>query len=140
MVKDYTTDLDEPAAAHDGDMAADGHRRSRQIAAWKERITSSWSGVRVDAVESDGTMPGIGDERSVDAVVALGSLTGDDVEVQLVHGIVGQGDEIERPQTTTMAEVERVDDSRVRYRGSFSCDAAGQIGRASCRERVCQYV
>jgi starch phosphorylase len=128
MVKDYTTDLYEPAAAHDDDMAADGHRRSRQIAAWKERITSSWSGVRVDAVESDGTMPGIGDERSVDAVVALGSLTGDDVEVQLVHGIVGQGDEIERPQTTTMAEVERVDDSRVRYRGSFSCDAAGRYG------------
>src|SRR3546814_5534620 len=37
MVKDYTTDLYEPAAAHDDDMAADGHRRSRQIAAWKER-------------------------------------------------------------------------------------------------------
>src|SRR3546814_7915236 len=67
MVKDYTTDLYEPAAAHDDDMAADGHRRSRQIAAWKERITSSWSGVRGDAGESDGTMPGIGDERSVDA-------------------------------------------------------------------------
>ncbi|MFP5578173.1 MAG: alpha-glucan family phosphorylase [Acidimicrobiia bacterium] len=128
MVKDYTTDLYEPAAAHDDDMSADGHRRSRQIAAWKERITSGWSGVQVDAVESDGTMPGIGDERSVDAVVALGSLTGDDVEVQLVHGVVGQGDEIERPQTTTMAEVERVDDSRVRYRGSFSCDAAGRYG------------
>src|SRR3546814_4276820 len=73
-------------------------------------------------------MPGIGDERAVDARVARGSLTCDDVEVQLGHGIVGQGDEIERPQTTTMAEVERVDDSRVRYRGSFSCDAAGRYG------------
>src|SRR3546814_14340421 len=124
MVKDYTTDLYEPAAAHDDDMAADGHRRSRQIAAWKERITSSWSGVRVDAVESDGTMPGIGDERSVDAVVALGSLTGDDVEVQLVHGIVGQGDETERPPHTTLAEVARGAHSGARSRGAVPFERA----------------
>jgi starch phosphorylase len=73
-------------------------------------------------------VPGIGDERVVEAVVSLGSLSGDDVEVQLVHGIVGQGDEIEHPRTTAMTEVERVDDAHVRYRGGFACEAAGRYG------------
>jgi hypothetical protein len=27
-----------------------------------------------------------------------------------------------------MAEVDRVDDARVRYRGTFACDAAGRYG------------
>ena len=128
MVKDYTTDLYEPAAAHADDMSADGNRRAREMASWKDRIVAGWSDVRIDVVESDGTVPGIGDERTVDAVVALGDLDGGDVEVQLVHGIVGQGDEIERPQLTAMSEVERVDGSTVRYRGTFPCDAAGRYG------------
>src|SRR3546814_13501083 len=102
MVKDYTTDLYEPAAAHDDDMSADGHRRSRQIAAWKERITSGWSVVEVDAEESDGTMPGIGDERSVAAVAARGSLTGAAVDVQLFHGRGGQGHRRQSPHTQHM--------------------------------------
>ena len=127
-MKDYTTDLYEPAAAHADDMAADGHRRACEMATWKRHLVTGWSDVRVEGVESDGAAPGIGDERSVDAIVSLGSLSGRDVEVQLVHGIVGQGDELERPQTTAMAEVERVDDSRVRYRGTFACDAAGRYG------------
>jgi glycogen phosphorylase len=128
MVKDYTTALYEPAAAHADDMASDGHRRAREMATWKRHVVAGWSDVRIEGVESDGAVPAIGDERSVDAIVSLGSLSGTDVEVQLVHGIVGQGDELERPQTTAMAEVERVDDARVRYRGSFACDAAGRYG------------
>ena len=100
MVKDYTTDLYEPAAAHAHDMAADAHPPAREMASWKTRIVSGWSGVGVEAVESDGAMPGIGDERSVEAVVTLGSLSGADIEVQLVHGaeavVVDLGDAVER--------------------------------------------
>jgi len=128
MVKDYTTDLYEPAAEHVDRMCADAHARARGMAAWKERIVAGWPSVGVDAVEGDGSAPGIGDERTVDAVVRLGALSGEDVAVQLVHGAVGQGDELESPTVTTMAEVERVDDERVRYRGTFTCDAAGRYG------------
>lgn len=128
MVKDYTTALYEPAAGHVDRMAADEHRRSREMAAWKERVVRHWSEVGVEGVESDGTAPGIGDERTVEAVVRLGALGGDDVEVQLVHGVVGQADELESPAVTTMAEVEPAGDGLLRYRGTFSCDAAGRYG------------
>jgi starch phosphorylase len=128
MVKDYTTTLYEPAAEHVDRMAADAHARARGMAEWKTRVLAGWPSVRVEAVEGDGTAPGIGDERTVDAVVCLGPLSGADVSVQLVHGPVGSGDELESPSITTMDQVERIDDERVRHRASFTCEAAGRYG------------
>ncbi len=128
MVTDYTTELYEPAAAHVDRMVTDGHARSRALAAWKTRIADGWHGVHIDVVESDAGTTGIGDERMVDAVVSLGALASDDVEVQLLHGPVGQGDELERPAVTPMTEVERTDDIHARYRGEFTCDDAGRYG------------
>jgi glycogen phosphorylase len=128
MVKDYTTALYEPAAAHVDRMGADGSARAREMAAWKTRIVEAWPSVRIDAVESDGGTPGIGDERTVEAVVSLGSLGGDDVEVQLVHGTVGPADELESPAATPMVEVEQLHGGLLRYRATFSCEAAGRYG------------
>jgi len=128
MVKDYTTALYEPAAEHVDRMCADGNARAKGMAAWKARVLEAWPSVRVDSVESDSGMPGIGDERTVDAIVSLGALSGADVEVQLVHGVVGQADELESPRLTTMTEIEQLDGGLARYRGTFSCDAAGRYG------------
>jgi starch phosphorylase len=128
MVKDYTTDLYEPAAGHVERMRTDGYGPAKDLAKWKQRVLDDWHGVHVDSVESDASVTGLGDRRSVDAVVSLGALAGTDVEVQLVHGLVGQGDELESPETTTMVEVERTDDVHVRYRGEFPCDDAGRYG------------
>ncbi len=128
MVKDYTTELYEPAAAHEERMVADGHGRARDLHAWKQRVQGAWHGVHVDGVESDTLVTGIGDERRVEAVVSLGSLQGDDVEVQLFHGPVGQGDELEDAEVTTMVEVERTDDVHVRYRATFTAERAGRYG------------
>ncbi len=128
MVQDYTTALYEPAAAHHDDMVAGDLARARAMAAWKARVEEGWRGVHVDVVESDGQATGIGDERTVEAVVSLGSLSGDDVQVQLVHGPVGQGDELESATVVAMAEVGRADDVHLRYRGGFTCETAGRHG------------
>ena len=73
-------------------------------------------------------MADLGAERSVDAVVALGTLVADDVEVQLIHGVVGQQDEILDPEVVPMSMTGKVDDAHVRYSGSFACDRAGRHG------------
>ncbi|MFP5320822.1 MAG: alpha-glucan family phosphorylase [Acidimicrobiia bacterium] len=127
MVKEYTTALYEPAAEHVDRMAGDGHARARRMAEWKQRIAGEWSNVRVEGVESDAAVPGIGDERAVEATVALGGLRPDDVVVQLVHGTVGSGDELESPSITAMTAGD-VRDGTVRYRGTFACDSAGRYG------------
>ena len=128
MVQDYTTDLYEPAADHADRMSAEDHARARSMAAWKRRVLDGWHGVHVDEVDSDASASGIGDVRSVETVVSLGALEADDVEVQLVHGVVGQGDELESPEIVAMVPVERTDDIHARYRGEFACEEAGRYG------------
>ncbi len=128
MVKDYTTALYEPAAAHVDRMVAADHDRSVALAAWKAQVIEGWHGVHVDSVDSDGSATGIGDTRAVDAIVSLGTLGDSDVDVQLVHGVVGQGDELESPTISSMTEVARTDDVHVRYRAAFTCTHAGHYG------------
>jgi len=65
----------------------------------------------------------------VEAVVSLGSLTGDDVAVELVHGAVGTNDEIARPVVARMTLAGQGSaDGEYRYSGGFACDAAGRYG------------
>ena len=128
MVQDYTTELYEPAADHIDRMSADGHGRAKDLADWKRRVLDAWHGVHVDSVESDGAVTGIGDARTVDAVVSLGVAPRRRRRGAALHGVVGQGDELESPRISAMVEVEHTDDVHVRYRGDFACDAAGRYG------------
>jgi starch phosphorylase len=68
----------------------------------------------------------------VAAVAHLGALGPGDVQVQLVHGPVGNTDEIVDPATAPMTLVGPSDvalaPGRHRYEGTFTCDAPGRYG------------
>ena len=128
MVRDYTEQLYEPTAAQREQLSADDHSLARSLAAWKEQVASRWSGVHVDQVDLDDTVADLGAERTVTAVVALGGLTADDVQVQLLHGPAGQGGELATPASVPMAQAGPADDGHLRYTGSFTCEQAGRYG------------
>jgi len=129
MVRDYVQQMYEPVARRADALTASGHARARALAEWKARVRRGWDDVHVDAVESDAGLADLGAARTVDAVVALGSLTGDDVQVQLTHGPVGPNDEIVEPAVSAMNLVGPADkDGHYRYSGSFVCDQAGRYG------------
>ncbi|HTN79022.1 MAG TPA: alpha-glucan family phosphorylase [Acidimicrobiales bacterium] len=127
MVRDYVTDLYEPTAAHAARINADNHAAAKALVAWKTRVSAGWSGVTVVDVETDNSAADLGAVRSVEATVGLGDLEPEDVSVQLLHGPVGQGDEIVDPQVVQMTLVSS-SDSKARYRGELSCAAAGRYG------------
>ena len=128
MVRDYVEDLYEPTARQADRLATDEFKPARELAAWKARVLAGWEGVDVLSVETDVSVASLGTDRAVEAEVALGSLHADDVEVQLVHGPVGQHDEIEHPTITMMTPVGENGSGSLRYRGAFSCDTAGRYG------------
>jgi glycogen phosphorylase len=128
MVADYVERLYEPTAARTEDLSADGLTRARALAAWKQRVAEAWHGVHVDRVEGDGAAAELGGSRTVEAVVSLGSLAADDVDVQLVHGPVGQGDELTERSCVSMRPDGPADDDHARYVGSFRCERAGRYG------------
>jgi glycogen phosphorylase len=128
MVADYVERLYEPTAARTDTLAADGLARARALAAWKQRVAEAWHGVHVDRVDGDMAAVELGASRDVEAVVSLGSLSADDVDVQLVHGPVGQGDELTERTCVSMYPGGPTDDDHARYVGSLECSRAGRYG------------
>jgi starch phosphorylase len=142
MVKDYVNGLYEPTAIQTDALAGESFARARELAGWKRRVVAAWSEVKVLDVESDeGTgMVDLGVTRSVAVSVELGSLTPDDVAVELLHGPVAGGDELVETKVVhlTLAASGRSggeggggagdNPGPYRYEGSFTCDQAGRHG------------
>jgi glycogen phosphorylase len=140
MVGDYVERFYEPTAARADALAADGGARAVALAGWKQRVAEEWHGVHVDRVEGAGggaidsdrdgdeAVAELGGERTVSAIVSLGALTPDDVDVQLLHGPVGQGDELTERNAVSMAPAGATDADHVRYEGTFACSQAGRYG------------
>ncbi|MCA1656773.1 MAG: DUF3417 domain-containing protein, partial [Actinobacteria bacterium] len=66
----------------------------------------------------------------VTAAVSLGTLSPSDVEVQLVHGPVGDNTEIDEPTVAPMVPEGTSGDGRRVYRATFACTRAGRYGWA----------
>jgi starch phosphorylase len=128
MVADYVEELYEPTAARADALGADGQARARALAGWKERVRQGWYGVHVDRVDGDLSAADLGGSRTVEAVVALGSLTAEDVDVQLIHGPVGQADELTSRSIVSMEPAGPAADDHARYTGSLETGHAGRYG------------
>ncbi len=132
MVRDYLHQMYEPIASQSDALAADEYARARQLAAWKSRVTKAWPEVKVIDVNSDSGQPTVdlGGERQVAVEVHLGSLTADDVAVELLHGPVVAGDELARTEVVRLELTNRPGpgDGSFSYQGRFRCDQAGRHG------------
>lgn len=127
MVQDYVQELYEPTAAHADAMAASSFAPACDLVQWKDRVIGAWKDVHIDTVDVTPATE-LGQTATVEAVVALGALRSGDVAVQLLHGPVGQGDEIAEVVTLDMAEAGSFDAQHRSYRGSFTCMRAGRYG------------
>ncbi|MFP5326006.1 MAG: alpha-glucan family phosphorylase, partial [Acidimicrobiia bacterium] len=123
MLKDYVREMYEPAAARADAFSADGYSRAREVAAWRRRVSEAWAGVSVTSVDHEAGVADLGAEKVVRAQVALGTLSPEDVSVQLVHGRVGSSDEIVDHTVTAMTA-----DKKGVYTGTFTCENAGRYG------------
>jgi glycogen phosphorylase len=86
MVRDYVTELYEPAAAGARAMNADGATGARGLAGWKQAVLVAWPSVGITRVETDTTDGRAGETRTVEARVSLGGLSPDDITVEALHG------------------------------------------------------
>jgi glycogen phosphorylase len=127
MVKDYTTDYYEPAAAAAISISADGCAPAKELAAWKSRIRANWSSVHVVSVDaSDGTTAR-GEVRSLSATVQLGSIAESDVTVQVVHGVLDADGSLTKPVSERLQLIDHGEGRSV-FSGEFRPVAAGPYG------------
>ncbi len=135
MVREYVEGLYVPAAraSHElrGAPAAAGqpsYAPARDLAAWKLRVTRAWGGVRIEHVEGEDGEQGPGGSLVVRASVALGGLSPDDVNVEVVYGRVGDADEIVAPAISPLALEAGPEDGVARFAGTAELGRPGPFG------------
>ncbi len=128
MVRDYVEQLYAPAAASSRCVGSVPDR-AEELAAWKRRIRRLWPQVSVDHVESlAGETIEVGTPIHVSALIRLGELSPDDVQVQLVKGRVGPDDELVEIRCYPFGEGAEVGDGLRRYQGVVTTERTGSIG------------
>ena len=129
MVRDYVMKLYSPSAQSSRTLNGD-YAGAQQLADWKHQVRAGWSGVGIDHVESSGISdaPEIGDKLEVRAFVSLGSLSPDDVDVQVVHGRIRHEDDLVDTTVASLALAETYEAGRHRFESTVSLATSGPFG------------
>lgn len=128
MVRDYVERLYVPAARRDRELSADGFTAARTLSEFHDRVRQNWGGIHIDEVDTDERPIDMRSSRTVTATVHLGSLTRDEVSVQLIVGSVGQAGELTDTSVVEMTPADRIDDSHLSYTADATLDTAGRMG------------
>ncbi len=124
MVRDYTTEFYEPAAASGRRLTADGATRAKALAAWKGRVRAAWPNVTINSVDVDTGAASEGDRRTATASVGLDGLSPADVVVELIHGgIDREGLFVNHPEHVALEHT-----TGDRFEGTFTVGEAGPYG------------
>jgi len=129
MVRDYVHDLYAPAVTIARRLESDD-AAAVELAAWKRRVRESWPDIRIEHVESTGVSdsPALGSVLSLRVYAALGQLTPDDVDVQVLYGKVAGEDELREPEVASLAHAEEYEAGRHRFEAEVSLDNTGPFG------------
>ncbi len=106
-------------------------KEGKELAAWKEKVKSNWSHIKVLNYEADGKVPSlyVGDELPVKAEIELGNLSPDDVEVQIYYGPAENNNNPQYNSTVVMnAEPGTTKNGRYKFEGKVMCEKTGNQG------------
>lgn len=86
MVQQYTDRYYMPSHTRASDMTDDGMAKGLEFGAWHSRLEQAWHEINIEAVNISDQQVSVGKEFEIEAVVNLGSLSPDEVRVQLYSG------------------------------------------------------
>ncbi|RMF35930.1 MAG: alpha-glucan family phosphorylase, partial [Chloroflexi bacterium] len=135
MVQEYNERFYQPAIRRYHRLMENDLARARTLARWKARVRQHWPEVRVEDATADAIHEvKVGDHLTVRARVRLGSLSPDDVSVQVYYGPINAEGEIGQGKVATLAlEAGRPqpdDEGWYTFIGTVSCTSSGQHGYA----------
>jgi starch phosphorylase len=131
MVRDYAEKFYVPSLVRGEILAADGLKRSIELAHAKDRLRHKWGGIKIVGVHTSGNGHfKVGESMQVEALVDLPELEPSDVAVQLYAGPINATGQIDRPQTLVMEHSREVGPNRHLFVGKIDCRTSGRHGFA----------
>jgi starch phosphorylase len=130
MVRQYTENFYLIAHEKFCKLAADEARAAKQLAAWLERIRTHWQEIKVEGIENHppSTLP-VGETLQVRVRVHLGSLTPEDVTVELYQGKVNANGDLIETESAAMQAAGALGDGRYLFEAKpGACHDSGLHG------------
>jgi starch phosphorylase len=131
MVQEYTDRFYMRAADRHRALSENNLAGGAELARWLSKVQLEWPNVKVETVEMVGAdHMQVGADLEVVAQVSLGTLTPDDVAVELYHGDVDAAGMINAAKTALMAGDGRAVGGVHTFQGKIPCRSSGQHGFA----------
>ena len=128
MVLEYTRRFYMPSAQSYHKLNADELGPAKVLAGWKQKVQDAWKQVAVrSAVAEDDGERLVGTSKRVRATVSLGSLSADDVSVEIYHGDIDARGEFANGHACPM-KYEGEQDGKQVFVGEFKLDTSGLQG------------
>ena len=129
MVSEYANQFYFPVHQRWNLLNRDDVQRGRAFAHWKSNLQHHWSRIRIKGVEDEPVSEiGIGEKLNVKSYIDLAALSPDDVSVQIYHGALNEGGEINAEGTIPMKSQGRLDDGTHLFEGAISSYKTGLHG------------
>jgi starch phosphorylase len=129
MVGEYHERFYAKAADHYQTLVSDHAAEAVRLSHLSARLGNLWKDIMIDPPARDGDGPlRVGETLAVSAVVFLGELRPDEVEVELCYGHPRSVDELDVAYRETMTVKEQRSDGAYLYTCGFICRAAGRYG------------
>lgn len=128
MVQEYAEQMYMPNYENSLKMLQDNN--GLNYAAWRDKLQSVWSQVRINSVEIPPKLVKVGSEIEISALVDLGKLTPEDVRVQLYYGDLNTRGEIsaQNDGVVDMEPAGQDGDHQYRFTGRISYNTSGERG------------
>ncbi|HNX26267.1 MAG TPA: alpha-glucan family phosphorylase [Phycisphaerae bacterium] len=130
MVRQYADMYYKPAMNNWQRLSADEFAGSKELSGWKRKVRDNFNAVRIESVHDNIDKSGVcvGGSVKIDAVIVMGNLGIDDLDVELYYGRLDSEGQIENGISLTMMHTENLDNSRHRYLVDMPCGRSGQAG------------
>jgi len=117
------------AAKSADQLIADEAQAAHKLAAHRERLLSHWKDVRIERPAREKRGPfHVGDAFKATAMVTLGELMPEEVQVELYYGPLRGIDMVRYGATTPMAVEEDLGNGKFRYGCTLTCSQSGRYG------------
>ncbi|HHP7233431.1 MAG TPA: alpha-glucan family phosphorylase [Desulfobacterales bacterium] len=129
MVKRYEHNFYIPAVKHFRDLLDREAAAARSLQEQRNRLLRHWKQIRIESPVQDTKGPfRVGDSLQVTAIVTLGELQPDEVEVELYYGSLKHIDALSASHTLPMQVQENRGNGHYLYQCTLPCHIAGRFG------------
>jgi starch phosphorylase len=130
MVQEYCQTFYVPCMARWRELTGDKLTGAKNLADWKQWVSSSFGQVRVESVsDSVDGLTSVGKPMKVEATVVLGQVKPQDVSVELYYGQLDADGQLQHGQAVEMTtDGAASGEGRFRYLAEMPCSRTGLAG------------